>query len=61
MKKNKQEREKGKEEMVPKVEIAKLKTPLTFIFSGSGNGMGLECPNGAHTVWLFKDTDIKIF
>ncbi len=41
MKKNKQEREKGKEEMVPKVEIAKLKTPLTFLFSGSGNGHGV--------------------
>jgi len=41
MKKNKQEREKKKEEIVPKVEIAKLKTPLTFLFSGSGNGHGV--------------------
>ncbi len=41
MKKNKQEREKKKEEIVPKVKIAKLKTPLTFLFSGSGNGHGV--------------------
>ncbi|GAH17237.1 unnamed protein product, partial [marine sediment metagenome] len=41
MKKNKQEREKKKEEIVPKVEIAKLKTSLTFLFSGSGNGHGV--------------------
>ena len=41
MKKNKEEREEGKEEKVLKVEIVKSKTPLTFIFSGSGNGHGV--------------------
>jgi stage II sporulation protein D len=41
MKKNKEEREEEKEEEVLKVEIVKLKTPLTFIFSGSGNGHGV--------------------
>jgi len=41
MKKNKQEREEEKEEIMPKVKIIKLNTPLTFLFSGSGNGHGV--------------------
>ena len=41
MKKNKEERGKEKEEQVPKVEIVKSNIPLTFIFSGSGNGHGV--------------------
>ena len=41
MKKNKQEREEQKEEIVPKVKSIKLSTPLTFLFSGSGNGHGV--------------------
>ncbi|MGB6371512.1 MAG: SpoIID/LytB domain-containing protein [Atribacterota bacterium] len=41
MKKNKEEREKKKEEEVLKVEIVKSSIPLTFIFSGSGNGHGV--------------------
>jgi stage II sporulation protein D len=41
MKKNKEEREKKKEEKVLKVEIVKSNTPLTFIFSGLGNGHGV--------------------
>ena len=41
MKKNKEEREKEKVEKIPKVEIVKLNTPLTFIFFGSGNGHGV--------------------
>ena len=41
MKKNKKEREEEKEEKVLKAEIVKSDTPLTFIFSGSGNGHGV--------------------
>ena len=41
MKKNKEEREEGKEVEVLKVEIVKSNIPLTFIFSGSGNGHGV--------------------
>jgi len=41
MKKNKEEREEEKEEKVLKAEIVKSDTPLTFIFSGSGNGHGV--------------------
>lgn len=41
MKKNKEEKEEEKEEKVLKAEIAKSNTPLTFIFSGSGNGHGV--------------------
>ena len=41
MKKNKEERQKEKEEKVLKVEIVKSDIPLTFIFSGSGNGHGV--------------------
>ena len=41
MKKNKEEREEEKEEKVLKAEIVKSNTPLTFIFSGSGNGHGV--------------------
>jgi stage II sporulation protein D len=41
MKKNKEERAGGMEEKVLKAEIMKSKTPLTFIFSGSGNGHGV--------------------
>jgi stage II sporulation protein D len=41
MKKNKEEREEKKEEKVLKVEIVKSNIPLTFIFSGSGNGHGV--------------------
>ncbi len=41
MKKNKEEREEKKKEKVLKVEIVKSNTPLTFIFSGSGNGHGV--------------------
>jgi stage II sporulation protein D len=41
MKRNKQEREGEKEEIMPKVKIIKLNTPLTFLFSGSGNGHGV--------------------
>ncbi|MBU1035525.1 SpoIID/LytB domain-containing protein [bacterium] len=41
MKKNKEEGEEKKEEKVLKVEIVKSNTPLTFIFSGSGNGHGV--------------------
>jgi stage II sporulation protein D len=41
MKKNKEEREEKKEEEVLKVEIVKSNIPLTFIFSGSGNGHGV--------------------
>jgi len=41
MMKRKEEREKEKVEEIPKVEIVKSNTPLTFIFSGSGNGHGV--------------------
>ncbi|MDD5015552.1 MAG: SpoIID/LytB domain-containing protein [Atribacterota bacterium] len=41
MKKNKQEGEEQKEDIVPKVISAKLNTPLTFLFSGTGNGHGV--------------------
>jgi stage II sporulation protein D len=45
MKKNKQqqqqEEEEQKEDTVPKVISAKLNIPLTFLFSGSGNGHGV--------------------
>jgi len=41
MMKRKDEREKEKVEKIPKVEIVKSNTPLTFIFSGSGNGHGV--------------------
>ena len=41
MRKNKEEREEEKEEKVLKAEIVKSDTPLTFIFSGSGNGHGV--------------------
>jgi len=41
MKKNKEEGEEKKEEKVLKAEIVKSNTPLTFIFSGSGNGHGV--------------------
>jgi len=41
MKKNKEKREKEKVEKIPKVEIVKSNAPLTFIFSGSGNGHGV--------------------
>ncbi len=41
MKKNKDEREKEKEVKVPEAEIVKSNTPLTFIFSGLGNGHGV--------------------
>jgi len=41
MKRNKEERAEGMEEKVLKAEIMKSKTPLTFIFSGSGNGHGV--------------------
>ena len=41
MKKNKEEREEEKEVKVLKVEIVKSNIPLTFIFSGSGNGHGV--------------------
>ena len=41
MKKNKEEREKGKEVKAPEAEILKSNAPLTFIFSGSGNGHGV--------------------
>ena len=41
MKKNKQEREEQKEEIIPKVISTKINTPLTFLFSGSGNGHGV--------------------
>jgi len=41
MKKNKEERAEGIEEKVLKAEIMKSNTPLTFIFSGSGNGHGV--------------------
>ena len=41
MKKNKEERAEGMEEKVLKAEIMKSNTPLTFIFSGSGNGHGV--------------------
>jgi len=41
MKKNKVEREEEIEEKVLKVEIVESNTPLTFIFSGSGNGHGV--------------------
>jgi len=41
MKRNKQEREGEKEEIMPKVKIIKLNTPLTFLFSGLGNGHGV--------------------
>ncbi len=40
MKKNKQEEEQ-KEDIVPKVISAKLTIPLTFLFSGLGNGHGV--------------------
>jgi stage II sporulation protein D len=41
MMKRKKEREKEKVEKMPEVEIVKSFTPLTFIFSGSGNGHGV--------------------
>lgn len=41
MKKSKQEREREKEEIMSIVRIIKLNTPLTFLFSGSGNGHGV--------------------
>lgn len=41
MKKNKEERVAGTEEKTLKVEIIKSNKPLTFIFSGSGNGHGV--------------------
>ena len=41
MKRNKQEGEGEKEEIMPKVKIIKSNTPLTFLFSGSGNGHGV--------------------
>jgi len=41
MKKNKEKREKEKVEKIPKVEIVKSNAPLTFIFSGLGNGHGV--------------------
>jgi len=43
MKKNKQQEEveEQKEDIVPKVISAKLNIPLTFLFSGSGNGHGV--------------------
>lgn len=43
MMKRKEEREKEREklEKIPKVEIVKSSIPLTFIFSGSGNGHGV--------------------
>ena len=41
MKKNKEEGTEGIEEQVLKAEIMKSNTPLTFIFSGSGNGHGV--------------------
>ena len=41
MKKNKEEKEEEKEEKVLEAEIVKSDTPLTFIFSGSGNGHGV--------------------
>jgi len=41
MKKNKEERIEETEEKMPRVEIIKSNEPLTFIFSGSGNGHGV--------------------
>ena len=41
MKKNKEEKEEEKEEKILKAEIMKSNAPLTFIFSGSGNGHGV--------------------
>ncbi len=41
MKKNKQEREKEKGKIVPKVKIVESYTPFTFLFSGLGNGHGV--------------------
>jgi stage II sporulation protein D len=41
MKKNKEEREEEIEEKVLKAEIVKSNIPLTFVFSGSGNGHGV--------------------
>ncbi|MCJ7656638.1 MAG: SpoIID/LytB domain-containing protein [Candidatus Atribacteria bacterium] len=41
MKKNKEEREEEIEEKVLKAKIVKSNTPLTFLFSGSGNGHGV--------------------
>jgi len=53
MKKNKEEREEGKEEEVLKVEIVKSNIPFTFIFSGSGNGHGVGMSQwGAHGMAL---------
>lgn len=41
MKKNKEEREKEKKVEVSEAEIVKSNTPLTFVFSGLGNGHGV--------------------
>jgi stage II sporulation protein D len=41
MKKNREKREKNKEVKVSEAEIVKSNTPLTFIFSGLGNGHGV--------------------
>lgn len=41
MKKNKEGKEEEMEEKVLKAEIVKSNTPLTFVFSGSGNGHGV--------------------
>lgn len=61
MKKNKEEREEEKEEKVLKAEIVKSNTPLTFIFSGSGNGHGVGMSQwGAYGMTLqgFRYQDI---
>jgi len=41
MKRNKEEKEEKKEEKKLTVEIMESNIPLTFIFSGSGNGHGV--------------------
>lgn len=53
MKKNKEERAKEKEVKVSEAEIVKSITPLTFIFSGLGNGHGVGMSQwGAHGMAL---------
>ena len=53
MMKRKEEREKEKVEKIPKVEIVKSNTPLTFVFSGSGNGHGVGMSQwGAYSMAL---------
>jgi len=53
MMKRKEEREKEKVKKIPKVEIIESRTPLTFVFSGSGNGHGVGMSQwGAYSMAL---------